>query len=202
MSFSTLKCYINILIQPNRSMQPAQVHLEFLISYCGLRSFNYHIEQRTWWGHSILNTDLLDTEYYLGHRAISLLNHCLHLLSCDIMSPLSRQLQTVDQNRTKLFDFMNGVGIANTPKELVNILNKQTGSSIWASTPGTVKTNNNHPDVIFYHVRILQVNVLQPEEKQKRSVSFRILHQILDLLTDNNQKETKIADTTPTVVLS
>lgn len=158
--------------QSSRSMQPAQVHLEFLTSYCDLRSFSYHVEQD--------RMRSQDTERYLGHRLVSLLDHCLHLLSRDVVSPLSRQLQTLEQNRTKLFHFMNRVGIANTPKELVNILNKQTGSPIWASTPEIVQNNNNHPYVVFYHVRILKVNVLHPEEKHKHSISFRTLHQMLD----------------------
>lgn len=64
---------------------------------------------------------------HLHHRFVSFLHHGLHLLSGDVASPLPGRQELLDENRTKLPDLLNGVGLADGPEELVQVLRFNTG---------------------------------------------------------------------------
>lgn len=103
---------------------------------------------------------------HLGCRAVSFLQHGLHLLSGDVTPALSCHLETLNQDGTEALDILGGVSGTNTVKELVNILidNRKTGlirSIIWESTPEIFKTKKTtRPLVGYYHVTLVQVKVL------------------------------------------
>lgn len=103
---------------------------------------------------------------HLGCRAVSFLQHGLHLLSGDVTPALFCHLETLNQDGTEALDILGGVSGTNTVKELVNILidNRKTGlirSIIWESTPEIFKTKKTtRPLVGYYHVTLVQVKVL------------------------------------------
>lgn len=99
------------------------------------------------------------TGTHLHHRFVSFLHHGLHLLSRDVTSPLPGRQETLDENRTKLLDLLNGVGLADGPEQLVQVLQFKEHKR---SQTGV--TSEPHLDLSegggLYRVGILQGDVL------------------------------------------